>query len=87
MATNAEIQAAIAEAQSLRLKPQDMVDLLDRAIAAAFATGGSSEVVSVSYTVGGRSRTLALSEARGLRQYYASIAGGGGLIMTPIEFS
>lgn len=87
MATSQDIQAAIAEAKGLAILAEDMVALLDRALAAAIAIGGSAEVASVTYTVAGRSRTLAIAEFRTLRQYYAGISGSaGGIAFVGLEF-
>jgi hypothetical protein len=83
MATNAEIAAAITDAESLNVEPAQMVALIDKAMAAALISG----LPTASYTINGRSRTIGLMEARLLRKYYSDLASGGGFITQPIEFS
>lgn len=73
-ATNSQIQAAISDAESLNVTPTQMVALLDKAIAAAHLDG----LATASYTIAGRTRQVALTEAKELRKYYAGISGGGG---------
>lgn len=67
MATNAEISAAIALAQSLALTPAQMVASVDRAIQELIYSGKPQ----VSYTVAGRTLMFAnLATLQGLRDYY-----------------
>lgn len=85
--TLAQIREAIDEAEQAAITPADLVTLLDYAIAKALAVGGSAGVPSVTYTIGGHSRTLGLDQARALRDYYAKRSGaGGGFAFGLVEF-
>lgn len=87
MATSAQIAAAIAEAQALNIQASDMVLLIDRAIAAAFAGAGTGELPAVTYSIGGRSRTISMTEALAIKKHYMALAdGSGGLSFQSIEF-
>lgn len=67
MATNAEITAAIASAQTLALTPAQMVLLCDRAIAELTWSGKPQ----ASYSIAGRTFTFAnLQALKDLRDYY-----------------
>lgn len=79
--TNVELRTRIAEAVDLGITATEMVALLDRAIAVATRNG----LPTVSYSVGGQSRSIGLSEAQSLREYY-SRQRGGGLVIGSIGF-
>ncbi len=83
MPSNTTIAAAIADAQALAVTPEQIVALLDKAIAAAFVGG----LAVVTYAIAGRSRTIDLASARELRSYYAGLNAGGGMIYQGIEFA
>ncbi len=83
MATNTEISAAITDAESLDVQPAQMVALIDKALASAHISG----LAVVNYSINGRSRTVSLESAMSLRKYYASLAGAGGVIFQPLEFT
>jgi hypothetical protein len=81
--TNAQISAAITDAETLGVTPAQMVALLDKAIASAFVSG----LAVLTYTINGRSRTVSLTDARALRKYYSDLVAGGGVVFQPIEFA
>lgn len=83
MATNAEISAAITDAETLGVTPAQMVALIDKAIASAHVSG----LAVVSYTINGRSRTVSMESALSTRKYFANLAAGGGIVLQPIEFA
>ncbi len=83
MTTNAEISAAITDAETLDVLPAQMVALIDRAIAAAHVAG----LAVINYSINGRSRTVSLDAALNMRKYYANLASAGGVIFQPAEFS
>ncbi len=84
MATNAEISAQIALAESLALTPAQMVAFCDRAIA-EFLYQGKPQV---SYQIAGRSLTFqSLQQVQQVREYYANAPAPGarGFIMQRAE--
>jgi hypothetical protein len=83
MATNAEISAAISDAEALEVSPAQMVALLDKGLAAASISG----LPVINYTINGRSRTISIDAALTMRKYYSSLASGGGFLTSPIEFA
>lgn len=83
MTSNTDISAAIVDAQALAVSPDQMVSLLDKAIAAAFVSG----LAVITYTISGRSRTVDIAVARDLRSYYAALAGDGGVRFQGVEFA
>jgi len=91
MAANADLRTAISDAVALALKPEEMVALLDKAIATALVgedsigAGQTAGLPVVVLSVAGHSRTLGLREAQELRTYYARLVGGG-LVSQCVEF-
>jgi hypothetical protein len=86
-ATIAEIQTALAAARVAGITPADMVALLDVAIAAPAALDGK---LVASYSIAGRSQTLAIRDAMELRKYYHDLAkddaSNGGFVPQWAEF-
>lgn len=85
MATNAEIQAAIATAEELAVTPEQMLSLIDRAIAEVLATG----VPTISFSIAGRSVSkMSLKDLQDLRREWEDRTDehGGGLIVRRSEW-
>jgi hypothetical protein len=90
MPANADLRTAITDAVALAIKPEEMVALLDKAIAAALigedasGAGQTAGLPAVTLSVGGHSRTLAFREAQDMRDYYAR--QGAGVYSQSVEF-
>lgn len=83
MATNAEITAAIASADSLAITPAQMVALIDHMLAASVLDG--KDVIT--YAINGRSVTRNRDGWMKIREEYRKlIVQSVGMITRPIEF-
>jgi len=79
-ATLAKVTAALGAAAQVTIAPAGMVAIIDMAIANAMLAGKPI----VSYSINGRSVSIALGEARALREYYHNLAkddASGGIVV------
>ncbi len=87
MTSNASIQAAISSARALDIAPDDMIALIDKAIAASLASG-DLPVVSMGEG-GGTLSFTSITDIQNARKYWVAQrnAQNGGVLFSQADFS